>query len=84
MFKAAYKTEFYRAVRDALHAEVDSWRELEVPGETDAPLDALWRKVNELEPLCRDAEAFGSPDTIAAFTSSTLVTIEQFVPPREA
>ena len=27
MFKAAYKTDFYRAVRDALHAEVDSWRE---------------------------------------------------------
>ncbi len=25
MFKAAYKTDFYRAVREALHAEVDSW-----------------------------------------------------------
>jgi anaerobic magnesium-protoporphyrin IX monomethyl ester cyclase len=84
MFKAAYKTEFYRAVRDALHAEVDSWRASEVRDETNAPLDALWRKVNELEPLSRDAEAFASPDTIAAFTSPTLVTIEQFVPPREA
>ena len=29
MFKAAYKTDFYRAVRDALHAEVDAWQESE-------------------------------------------------------
>ena len=27
MFKAAYTTDFYRAVRNALHAEVDSWSE---------------------------------------------------------
>ncbi len=26
MFNAAYTTDFYRAVRDALHAEVDAWR----------------------------------------------------------
>ena len=26
MFKGAYTDTFYRAVRDALHAEVDSWK----------------------------------------------------------
>ena len=27
MFTAAYKDEFYLALRNALHAEVDSWRD---------------------------------------------------------
>jgi anaerobic magnesium-protoporphyrin IX monomethyl ester cyclase len=76
MFKAAYKTEFYRAVRDALHAEVDSWRKLEVTVEKKAQIDALWRNVDELEPVSRDEEAMGSMDTIASPASSALVSIE--------
>ena len=83
MFKAAYTTDFYRAVRDALHAEVDSWRDPERSGEPNAPLNALWRKVNELEPLSRDTETFESLDRIAGFTSPALVNIEQSVPRRE-
>src|ERR1700677_2818288 len=83
MFKAAYNTDFYRAVRDALHAEVDSWRDPERSGEPNAPLDALWRKVNELEPLSRDTESFESLDRIAVFTSPALVNIEQSVRRRE-
>jgi radical SAM superfamily enzyme YgiQ (UPF0313 family) len=84
MFRAAYKTDFYRAVRNALHAEVNSWRESEVPSKTMAQIDALWRKVNELEPVSRDAEAFGSSDRIAAFTSSPIVPIEQLVQLKKA
>jgi radical SAM superfamily enzyme YgiQ (UPF0313 family) len=84
MFKAAYSTDFYRAVRDALHAEVDTWRESEVAGNTNTQIDALWRRVNELEPRSRDADAFASPDKIAALTSSVIVPVEQLAPFREA
>lgn len=55
MFNAAYTSDFYRAVRDAIHAEV-SLR----TGGPDAPqavhrrLDELWRKVFALEPLSRN------------------------------
>jgi anaerobic magnesium-protoporphyrin IX monomethyl ester cyclase len=83
MFKAAYNTDFYRAVRDALHAEVDSWREPEVKDEATSWIDSMWRNVYELEPVSRDAESFSSPNIIAAFTPSALVTIEPFEPCRE-
>jgi anaerobic magnesium-protoporphyrin IX monomethyl ester cyclase len=83
MFKAAYKTEFYRAVRDALHAEVESWREPVVSSNAKAEIDELWHKVDELEPLCRDAEALGSIDRSATFTPSPLVSIEPMMSHRE-
>jgi anaerobic magnesium-protoporphyrin IX monomethyl ester cyclase len=76
MFKAAYTTGFYRAVRDALHAEVDSWRESRLSDETKAHLDALWQAVNDLEPVSRDTEGFGSVGEITAFNVPELVTIE--------
>ncbi|MGB8481488.1 MAG: radical SAM protein [Acidobacteriaceae bacterium] len=84
MFRGAYSTDFYRAVRNALHAEVDSWRESEELGKINAQIDALWRGVNELEPVSRNAEALVSPDRIAAFTSSVIVPVEQLAPVREA
>jgi anaerobic magnesium-protoporphyrin IX monomethyl ester cyclase len=51
MFTAEYTDVFYRAVRDALHAEVDSWRS---PQERDQ-LSSLWQRVFELEPISRNA-----------------------------
>jgi anaerobic magnesium-protoporphyrin IX monomethyl ester cyclase len=80
MFKAAYKTEFYRAVRDALHAEVDSWCELKVTDEKKSQIDALWRNVEELEPVSRDAEAADPMDFIAGPAPSALVSIERARP----
>jgi anaerobic magnesium-protoporphyrin IX monomethyl ester cyclase len=80
MFRAAYKTDFYRSVRDALHAEVDSWR-LEGTG-ADTEVDMLWRRVYELEPVSRDEEAFASPERLAAFTSAPIVSVEQLVSTR--
>jgi anaerobic magnesium-protoporphyrin IX monomethyl ester cyclase len=77
MFKAAYKTDFYRAVRDALHAEADSWHEPEITDATKAQIDVLWHRVNELEPLSRDAEAFEFPDRGNILASSALVSIQQ-------
>jgi len=68
MFKGAYTSEFYRALHDALHAEVESWS---VPGAWEfalqeasrtGPMDAqardeLWRRVEQLEQTCRNADA---------------------------
>jgi radical SAM superfamily enzyme YgiQ (UPF0313 family) len=79
MFKAAYKTDFYRAVRDALHAEVDSWSAPLQGLETRKQVEALWRNIVEMEPSSRDADAFASPDRLAAFASSAIVPVEQLI-----
>ncbi len=84
MFKAAYTTEFYRAVRDALHAEADTWRDSEVSAEKKSRIDEMWRKVDELEPVSRNAEALGALDGTQAYPSSTFVPLEQLVSLREA
>jgi anaerobic magnesium-protoporphyrin IX monomethyl ester cyclase len=71
MFKAAYNTEFYRAVREALHAEVDMW--VRSNGETPASVTALWARVAELEPVSRESDALvsldGNPPDSDAFVS---------------
>ncbi len=55
MFKAAYKDKFYLALRNALHAEVDSWRN--GSSRSNADLTQLWQQVFELEQSCRNSEA---------------------------
>jgi hypothetical protein len=84
MFKAAYTTRFYRAVRDALHAEVDSWRgsELHSSG-TNPQIETLWHTVDGLEPVSRQADTFASPDAFGVATASPIVPIEQLLPARE-
>jgi anaerobic magnesium-protoporphyrin IX monomethyl ester cyclase len=77
MFKAAYDTEFYRAVRDALHAEVDTWGSSKVLHETVDQVATLWRRVNELEPVSRHVDAFTFPETTSAFTASAIVPLDQ-------
>jgi anaerobic magnesium-protoporphyrin IX monomethyl ester cyclase len=83
MFKAAYTTDFYRAVRNALHAEVDSWSEEHSSGATAAKVDALWTTVNELEPVCREDEALGGLDELTALSPHPLVNIERFTSSHE-
>jgi anaerobic magnesium-protoporphyrin IX monomethyl ester cyclase len=53
MFKAAYKDEFYLSVRNALHAEVDSWHS----NDPEVDLVSLWRKVFALEETSKESEA---------------------------
>jgi radical SAM superfamily enzyme YgiQ (UPF0313 family) len=84
MFKAAYTTEFYRAVRDALHAEVDSWRQSEVPDPSMDRIGDLWRRVHELEPVSRVADALGAIDEAAPLASSAFVPLEQLASFKEA
>ena len=83
MFRAAYKTDFYRAVRDALHAEVDSWRDSDETLETETRISNLWRGVNELEPISRNPNSLTSSVKAAAFAPSTFVPVEQLASVRE-
>ena len=79
MFTAAYKTEFYRVLRDALHAEVDSWREPEISTVSSQRLDNLWRTVLEMEPVSRNPNAsFIAGDSVRAL-SSAVVPVEQLI-----
>jgi radical SAM superfamily enzyme YgiQ (UPF0313 family) len=67
MFTGAYTSEFYRALHDALHAEVETWSSPQLwrfslihpdgtePGVAGDKLDELWRKVEQLEKSCRDS-----------------------------
>lgn len=74
MFRAAYTTEFYRAVRDALHAEVDSW----AAGRTnDFTLDLLWRHVAELEPVNRIAGDELTTPVAMASPPAAFVSVEE-------
>ena len=57
MFKAAYTTDFYRAVREALHAEVDSWTASNLE-RSRIEANALWQIVEDMEPGSRLSDAF--------------------------
>jgi anaerobic magnesium-protoporphyrin IX monomethyl ester cyclase len=83
MFSAAYTTDFYRAVRDALHAEVDSWRLHDMSHKTEAAIGAMWEVVNTLEPLSRNPDAFVSAPITAPAATSFLVPIERLASIRE-
>jgi anaerobic magnesium-protoporphyrin IX monomethyl ester cyclase len=71
MFKGAYTDGFYRAIRDALHAEVDSWKIAATctPHQGDA-VDELWRQVDSLEPISRNSDATQLLGAIRGFTPS--------------
>jgi radical SAM superfamily enzyme YgiQ (UPF0313 family) len=85
MFKASHTTDFYRAVREALHAEVDSWHSSTVDGSAGAHVQALWRRVRELEPISRNPDARPSPATGSAHeATSAIIPISQLAPAAEA
>jgi radical SAM superfamily enzyme YgiQ (UPF0313 family) len=60
MFKGAYTDSFYRAVRDTLHAEVDSWKSAHETQNFNTT--AAWERVRELEPESRNSDATELPD----------------------
>jgi anaerobic magnesium-protoporphyrin IX monomethyl ester cyclase len=57
---ASYNDDFYHALRDALHAEVSGWT---VPPNSSDSLnsEALWRRVIEMEPICRNSNVLSLP-----------------------
>ncbi len=54
MFKGTYTDKFYRAVRDALHAEVQGWNASETSPEHEKEVEKLWKLVEALEPVSRN------------------------------
>jgi radical SAM superfamily enzyme YgiQ (UPF0313 family) len=62
MFQAAYTSEFYRAVRNALHTEADTWSSTREPSEElKSQLEELWRNVDALELTRRNPDALELP-----------------------
>jgi len=51
-FTAAYKNEFYLGLRDALHAEVDSWHSSDA--HRAAKISGLWERVARMERTARN------------------------------
>jgi tRNA A37 methylthiotransferase MiaB len=76
MFQGAYTNEFYRALHDALHAQVDSWNSCaahaiqkeSVHGEPEE----LWRRVMRLEKTCRNPR----PTVLSTFSADKLVQLQ--------
>ena len=77
MFNAAYTTDFYRAVREALHAEVDAWHATTSQQRTLAAVEALWLKVEQLEPASREERALSFGGMTQIHTTSPFVPLER-------
>jgi anaerobic magnesium-protoporphyrin IX monomethyl ester cyclase len=77
MFKAAYSDDFYQALRDSLHAEVDCWH---APSSDEVARDkaaGMWSRVISLEPVSRN------PQATASYQDATRTEDDsQFVPIR--
>jgi anaerobic magnesium-protoporphyrin IX monomethyl ester cyclase len=78
MFEAEYASEFYRAVRNALHAEVDAWNSGS-EASASASVDQLWKEVFAREPGSRNPNALVlSQDHLAATEQPTgFISIHQ-------
>lgn len=77
MFQGTYTNEFYRALHDALHAQIDSWNSSLKnggQGKADAVLepDRLWERVMRLEKTCRNPK----PTVLNHFGSQQLVQLQ--------
>ena len=67
MFQGGYSDQFYRALHDALHAQVDSWNSpaLHNPEE-------LWDRVVQLEKTCRNPR----PTVLSSFPGEKLAPLQ--------
>jgi radical SAM superfamily enzyme YgiQ (UPF0313 family) len=76
MFTAAYDDSFYIGLRDALHAEVNSWK----PGSTvsAAAIRATWESLREREPSARNASAteFALSPPLASVRAADFVPLQ--------
>jgi anaerobic magnesium-protoporphyrin IX monomethyl ester cyclase len=77
MFQGAYTDEFYRALHDALHAQVDSWKSTNARDsgkkhEGNVDPAELWKRVMQLEKLCRNAR----PPVVPSLATQSLVQLQ--------
>jgi anaerobic magnesium-protoporphyrin IX monomethyl ester cyclase len=70
MFKGAYHDSFYRAIRDALHAEVDGWNNPPSTHDT-AALKSAWKNIDHVESSSRNPYAMLFSDEPAHFPSNS-------------
>lgn len=78
MFRAAYTTGFYRAVREALHAEVDSWTASSHDGNR-RNTHALWQIVEDMEPNSRQSDAFRFSPDIEVVSPAMFVSVDSLI-----
>jgi len=74
MFQGAYSDEFYHALHDALHAQVDFRNSSAAQEDTRQPRskpDELWEQVVQLEKTCRNAR----PTVLPGFASEPLIQL---------
>jgi len=77
MFQGAYTNEFYRALHDALHAQVDSWNSIRSKATHKEQLeqqepDELWKCVIQLERTCRNPR----PTVLGNYSENKLVQLQ--------
>lgn len=76
MFQGTYTNEFYRALHDALHAQVDCWNSCSAPAsqkeQRKAQPEELWRRVMQLEKTCRNPK----PTVLNVFAEEKLVQLQ--------
>jgi radical SAM superfamily enzyme YgiQ (UPF0313 family) len=74
IFQGTYTNEFYRALHDALHAQVDSWNSKTCEGAPDERMEpeALWKRVMHLEKTCRNPR----PTVFSGFSENSLVQLQ--------
>jgi radical SAM superfamily enzyme YgiQ (UPF0313 family) len=63
MFKGTYTDKFYRAIRDALHAEVESWKPGAEKDRHALERAELWKLVISLESISRNPDPTELPET---------------------
>jgi len=73
MFQGTYTGEFYHALHDALHAQVDSWSSVRsTPKASAMDVQESWQKVLTLEKTCRNAR----PTVLPSFSTDALVQLQ--------
>jgi len=80
MFRGSYTDDFYRALHDALHTQVDAWRSGhngEVPIRQNheysgRSVDQMWAQVIQLEKTCRNSD----PTMLEALSTDSLVQLQ--------
>ena len=86
MFHGAYTSDFYRMVRDALHAEVSSWSSSSVSSNLiGSEITEMWERVIALESVSRNPSALAPAKPRSAESSSNnLVQVHQLTGSLEA
>jgi len=80
MFKSTYTDEFYRAIRDALHAEVESWKNGATQGEHARGSAELWMRVGSLERSSRNVDPTELPELASDRAMKSFSTPAHFIP----